>query len=184
MSSDLGARGFVGLTRDAFAALHAALFRDAGAQAPGILQEAGYAGGGMLHQAFTQWCAEQGLAAPETLAAPDFGQRASDFFAALGWGPIAVATLHDSAMTVDASDWAEANPAAGMAFPGCYLSAGLLADFFTRLGGEPLVAMEVECRSVGHERCRFLLGSGETIQHVYDGLVNGVDYDTSLAQMA
>ena len=60
----------------------------------------------------------------------------------------------------------------------------MLADFFGRLAGAQLVPMEVECRSMGHERCRFLLGSAETIQHVYDGMTQGVAYDDALAQMA
>ena len=183
MTSDLASRGLVGLGRDALAALNAAMFRDAGGQAPAILQEAGYAGGATLHEAFGRWCSDRGLAAPDALSAPEFGERASAFFADLGWGPITVATLHDAAISVDAASWAEAQPQGGMPFPGCYLSAGLLADFFTRLAGEPLVAMEVECRSAGHAQCRFLLGSAETIQHIYDGLVNGVDYGTTLAGM-
>jgi predicted hydrocarbon binding protein len=95
-----------------------------------------------------------------------------------------MSTLHDSAMIVDSSNWAEADPASAMQFPGCYLSAGMLADFMGRIGGAPLVAMEVECRSMGSERCRFLLGSSETVQHVYEGLTQGVHYDATLAAMA
>lgn len=174
----------VGLSRDAFAALHAAIFRDAGANAPAILQEAGYAGGPSTFDAFARWCGEQGIAAPDGISAADFGSRASEFFGALGWGRISVNVLLDSAIIVEADEWAESNAAAGMQFPGCYLSAGLFAEFFGRLAGAQLVAMEVECRSIGHERCRFLLGSAETIQHVYDGMVNGVNYEDSLAQMA
>lgn len=87
-------------------------------------------------------------------------------------------------MTVDSPDWAEADPASAMQYPGCYLSAGLLADFFGRIAGAQLVAMEVECRSMGSTRCRFLVGSTETMQHVYEGITQGVPYDASLAQMA
>lgn len=95
-----------------------------------------------------------------------------------------VGMLHDSAMTLDSPNWAEADPSSGMQFPGCYLSAGMLADFFGRLaGGSQLVVMEVECRSMGSGRCRFLLGSSETIQHVYDGMTQGVSYDAALAGM-
>lgn len=184
MTFDFAASGMVGLTRDALTALHAALFRDAGANAPAILQEAGYAGGDALFGTFTRWCATRGIPVPEGMSAPEFEQQAGEFFVELGWGPVAVATLHDSVVTVDASNWAESNPASAMPFPGCYFSAGLFADFFGRIGGAQLMAMEVECRSMGHERCRFLLGSAETIQHVYDGLTNGVPYEDALGQMA
>jgi predicted hydrocarbon binding protein len=184
VSFDLAAAGMVGLTRDAFVALHNALFRDAGANAAAYLQEAGYAGGPSLHQAFLAWCADRGHAEPEALTAPEFEHRASEFFATLGWGSVQVGTLHESVMTFDSPDWAEADPASGMQFPGCYLSAGLLADFFGRVAGMQLASMEVECRSMGAGRCRFLLGSAETMQHVYDGITQGVDYESSLQTMA
>ena len=184
MSLNLGAVGMLGLTRDSFTALRNALWRDAGANAPGWLQEAGYAGGPALHYAFTQWCASKGLAVPESMGTPEFQQRANEFFTEIGWGSLAVATLHDSVMTLDSADWAESDPASAMQFPGCYFSSGLLADFFGRIGGAQLAAMEVECRSMGHARCRFLLGSAETMQHVYDGMTQGVDYDAALASMA
>ena len=95
-----------------------------------------------------------------------------------------MSTLHDSVMTIDSGDWSEADPASAMQFPGCYFSSGLLADFFGRIASAPLAAMEVECRSMGHQRCRFLLGSAETMQHVYEGMTQGADYDSALAGMA
>jgi predicted hydrocarbon binding protein len=184
VSVDLSANGMVGMPRDAFTTLHAALFRDAAGNAPAWLQEAGYAGGPALFEAFGRWCAARGLAAPESLGIAEFGGSAAEFLSELGWGGVRVEPMHESALALDSADWAEANPAGGMQYPGCYFSAGLLADFFGRIAGAQLVAMEVECRSVGHERCRFLLASAETIQHVYDGMVNGVAYEESLAQMA
>jgi predicted hydrocarbon binding protein len=183
---DLAGNGMVGLTRDALVALRNVLFRDAGANAAAYLQEAGYAGGAALYAAFATWCAARGVPEPESMSAPDFQQRAADFFAELGWGELNIGMLHDSAMTLDSPNWAEADPASAMQFPGCYLSAGILADFFGRLAGatSPLLVMEVECRSMGSERCRFLLGSSETIQHVYDGMVQGTSYDAALQAMA
>jgi len=182
----MAGNGMVGLTRDALVALRSVLFRDAGANAAGYLQEAGYAGGAALYAAFAKWSAARGLPAPESMAAPDFQERAAEFFAELGWGDLDVGMLHESAVTLDSANWAEADPASAMQFPGCYLSAGMLADFFGRLAGSvsPLVVMEVECRSMGSTRCRFLLGSSETIQHVYDGMVRGEGYDAALQAMA
>jgi predicted hydrocarbon binding protein len=173
----------VGLTRDALVALRGILFRDAGANAAAYLQEAGYAGGGALYGAFSAWNTARGGGAPETLSAIDFGQRATEFFAELGWGAMTVGTLHDSVMTLDSANWAESDPVATMQYPGCYLSSGLLADFFGRVAGAPLAAMEVECRSMGSQRCRFLLGSAETMQHVYTDMTQGKTYDISLQEM-
>lgn len=184
MPFELAGSEMVGLTRDSLATLRSVLFRDAGANAAAYLQEAGYAGGNALYQAFGAWCAASGLAMPENMAAPEFEARAAQFFGELGWGAVTVGTLHDSVLTLDSVNWAEADPASGMQYPGCYLSAGLLADFLGRIAGVQLVVMEVECRSMGSERCRFLVGSSETMQYVYDAMSQGVSYDQSLAQMA
>lgn len=184
MSLDLSGNGLVGFTRDALVTLRSVLFRDAGDNAAAYLQETGYAGGGALYQAFARWSAERGGPAPDAMPRSEFERQAAEFFAALGWGGVTVGTLHDSVVTFDSANWAEADPASAMQFPGCYLSAGMLADFFGRVAGTPMVAMEVECRSMGSERCRFLIGSGETMQHVYEGLTQGVPYEQSIAQMA
>jgi predicted hydrocarbon binding protein len=174
----------MGMSRDAIIALRAALYRDAGANAPAWFQEAGYAAGPGLFDAFSQWCNANGYGAPESTAVATFQQLAAHWFAELGWGTVTVSTLHESVVAIDSPDWAEADPASGMQYPGCYMSSGMLADFFGRLAGAQLVPMEVECRSMGHERCRFILGSAETIQHVYDSLGQGVAYDAALAGMA
>jgi predicted hydrocarbon binding protein len=184
VSFDLPRNSMVGLTRDALVALRSVLFREAGGNAAAYLQEAGYAGGGALHQAFTDWCGTRGLTAPEAMPPQLFGERAAEFFGDLGWGTVTVGTLHDSVATLDSPNWAESDPASAMQYPGCYLSAGMLADFFGRIAGNQLVAMEVECRSMGSDRCRFLLGSAETMQHLYDAITRGVGYEESLNQMA
>ena len=184
VSIELRDCGMVGLTRDALVALRSVLFRDAGANAAAYLQEAGYAGGGALYQTFVTWSLEHGHAPPETMSTDEFEQRAAEFFRVLGWGNVKVSTLHDSVATVDSTNWAEADPSAPMDYPGCYLSSGMLADFFGRIAGKQLVAMEVECRSAGGDRCRFLLGSAETMQHVYEEMTRGVAYEQSIEQMA
>jgi predicted hydrocarbon binding protein len=174
----------VGLTRDGLTALRAALWRDVSGNAPAILQEAGYASGPALYQAFVGWCMQNGYGAPEAVAATNFQQLAAAYFTELGWGSVSVSTISDAALTVDSADWVEADPTSAMQFPGCYLSSGMLADFFGRLAGAQLTSMEVECRSMGHSQCRFILGSAETIQHVYDSMSQGVAYEDALAQMA
>lgn len=173
----------IGLTRDALLALRKVLFRDTGATAATYLQEAGYAGGNALYHAFGLWSASRGLALPEMMPAPEFGRRASEFFRELGWGVLTVSAAHDTVMTLDCSNWAESDPTSAMEYPGCYLTSGLLADFFGRIAGTPLAVMEVECRSMGSTRCRFLLGSTDVMQYVYDGMTTGIPYQTTLAKM-
>jgi predicted hydrocarbon binding protein len=171
----LPGNALVALTRDSLLALRAALFRDIGPNAATVLQEAGFAGGPALFETFGRWLSARGRPAPESLAASEFGPRASEFFRDAGWGSLELGAL-ETVATVDSADWAEGDPAFPLQFPGCYYTTGVLADFFGRLAGEPLAVMEVECRSMGSERCRFLIGSGETMQHVYDQMGQGVSY--------
>ena len=89
-----------------------------------------------LYHAFADWSSSRGYAVPENMAAPEFQQRAAEFFGELGWGGITIGTLHDAAITLDSANWAESDPASAMQFPGCYLSAGMFANFFGRLAGD------------------------------------------------
>ena len=177
---DLPGNALVALTRDSLLALRTALFRDVGPNAAALLQEAGYAGGQVLYDAFTRWLDSRGLGAPEALPAVEFGRRAGEFFRETGWGTFELGAL-DSVATVDAAEWAESDPAYPLDFPGCYYTAGVFADFFGRLAGEPVAVMEVECRSMGAPRCRWLVGSGETMQRVYDQMGEGVAYADAVA---
>ena len=178
-SIDLPDNGLVALTRESLLALRAALFRDVGPNAATALQEAGYAGGPALYDAFSRWVAARGFGSPENLPAVEFGAYATEFLHELGWGSIEIGSLGDAA-TIDAAEWAEADPAYPLDFPGCYYSAGMFADFFGRLAGEGVAVMEVECRSMGASRCRWLVGTAETMQHVYDEMGRGVAYDEAL----
>ncbi len=179
-SMDLNGNGLVAITRDSLSALRAALFRDVGPNAAALLQEAGFAGGPALYAAFCAWLSSRRLPAPESLGAEEFASRASEFFHDAGWGSVTVGELA-SVMTIDSSNWAEGDPAHPLDFPGCYYTAGAFAEFFGRVAGEPVAVMEVECRSMGADRCRFLVGGTETMQRVYDAMGEGIAYDEAVA---
>src|SRR5207247_5645791 len=87
-SIDLPANAMVALTRDSFVSLRAALFRDVGANAAALLQEAGFAGGPAVFAAFGAWLGARGQSAPETLAASEFAPLAAQFFHESGWGSL------------------------------------------------------------------------------------------------
>jgi len=163
------------------AALHR-LRDSAGAQA---LQEAGYAAGDDLYRAFTAWLPSvAGVDDPADLAAERLPEIASRFFSSLGWGGVGVSQLSDSVVAVDSLDWAEAQPGVGLQYPSCAFTSGVLADFFTVLGSAPLATMEVECRSRGDARCRWLLGAPDTLTAVYEHMAQGADYLTVLGGAA
>ena len=184
MTLDLTENGMLAVTRDALAALRNALLRDAGPSSASWFQEAGYAGGAALFEAFRSWLESRDAGEPESLPLEEFQQLAGEFFRQAGWGSLTVGSLHDAVATLDSPDWGEASPDAGMEYPCCNLSAGMLADFFGRVADAPLAVMEVECRSTGAERCRFLLGSAEVMQAVYEGMSQGQRYDEAVAGAA
>jgi predicted hydrocarbon binding protein len=173
--------GMVAITRDALAGLRNALLRDTGYAAAGYLQEAGYAGGGALFEAFRTWLAARDARDPESLPLAAFQSFATEFFRECGWGSLVVGDLHDTVATLDSSDWGESTPGADLGHAGCHLTSGMFADFFGRLSDAPLAVMEVECRSAGADRCRFLLGSAEVMQAVYDGMSAGAPYEEAVA---
>jgi len=176
---DLAKNSLVAVTHDSLVSLRTALFRDVGATAAAVLQEAGYAGGRPMFGAFRDWLGTRGLPAPEELPAVEFAAHATHFFRETGWGSIELGTL-ESVATIDSADWSESDPNAPLEFPGCYFTAGVFADFFGRVAGSPVAVMEVECRSMGNDRCRFLVGSAETLQRVYDEMGQGVGYEEAV----
>jgi predicted hydrocarbon binding protein len=150
----------------------------AGSQA---LQEAGYAAGEAAFAALARWLpAVAGVDDPKELAAPRLAEVLSQFFSSLGWGSVGVQPLGDTAFAIDSSDWAEAQSDASLQFPGCFFSSGLMADLMSRIGDAPLAVMEVECRSMGGPRCRWLVGAPETLTTLYQHMSQGADYLTVL----
>ena len=126
-----------GLTigRAALRQLHVSLVRDASEHAISILQDAGFAAGAGVYQAFCAWLPDHaGVARPEDIDATHLDSVLTDFFQASGWGAVTVAPLGAAALALDAVDWAEAEPGTAQR-PMCFFSAGMLADFLVRLSG-------------------------------------------------
>jgi predicted hydrocarbon binding protein len=182
-SLDLANHQLVALTRSSLAALRAARIRDAGPAAASDLQEAGYAGGEMLFDSFRSWLAMRTETQPEELGVEEFEQLATEYFRDAGWGSLKVGSLNDAVATLDSEDWGEADPSSGLDQPACHLTTGMFADFFGRLADTPLAVLEVECRSMGAPRCRFLVGNADVMEHVYEEMGRGVDYEEAVGSV-
>jgi predicted hydrocarbon binding protein len=173
---DLSDHEMLAMGRTALSALRRALQREAGPAAAACLQEAGYAGGDTVFESFREFLRLQGKAGPEELEMEEFQHRASLFFQELGWGSVQVHPLSDSVAMVESADWREADPTDALEHPGCHFTTGMFADFFGRLSGSPLAVLEVECRSMGSPRCRFLLGASDVLQFIFQEMERGVSY--------
>jgi len=157
--------------------LRASLERDTGLQAAAYLQEAGFAGGEELYAAFGEWLARaRGVEQPSELDVAFLGEVLGEFFTDQGWGRLNATPLGPAVLALDSAEWAEALDERQGEFPSCHLSCGLLADFLGRISQEPVAVMEVECRSRGEPRCRFLAGSPETLGILYDRMAQGTGY--------
>ena len=180
---DLADHQMVALTRASLAALRSALMRDAGPSAAAYLQEAGYAGGDALFGSFTEWVRGRGQDDPVELDLAAFEASATEYFRAAGWGALSITSLGEAVAALDSDDWGEADPASGLSQPSCHFTTGMFASFFGRVAEAPLAVLEVECRSMGHDRCRFLLGNAQVMEHVYMKLETGVAYDHAVAEI-
>jgi predicted hydrocarbon binding protein len=161
--------------------LRAALERDTGLQAASYLQEAGFAGGEELYGEFTRWLVSaRGVERPADLDARFLDEALSRFFSEQGWGALTAQALGGTVLALDSAEWAEASDEGRGEFPSCHLTCGLLADFFGRLSDGLVAVMEVECRSRGDARCRFLAGAPETLSALYDRMAQGSSYIDAL----
>lgn len=173
-------RDMLTVTRASLLSLRAALLRSGDPQAAVTLQEAGYAGGATLFESFRAWLAERTEVGVEDLDVEAFQYRASEYFADTGWGTLHIGTIDDVVATLDSPDWGESEPGAAAAHPSCHLTTGMFADLFGRLAGAPVAVLEVECRSAGNERCRFLVGSPDVMDVVYEEMGRGMDYESAV----
>ncbi|MFN8580785.1 MAG: 4-vinyl reductase [Gemmatimonadaceae bacterium] len=86
--------------------------------------------------------------------------------------------------TLDSTDWGEADPDAQLEHPGCHLTTGMFADLFGRVAGATVAVLEVECRSSGAPRCRFLVANPELLEQVYEGMSNGATHEEAIATVS
>lgn len=160
--------------------LRAVLERETGSRAPILLREIGFAAGEAWHRRFEAWVRERyGVESARELDAAFLGDALDGCFVAQGWGPVRLSEAAPQVLALDSADWGEAQ-AGGSEYPSCHFSCGALADFFTRLAGSRAAVMEVECRTRGEERCRFLVGSPDRLTYTYERMAAGMPYQEAL----
>jgi len=165
--------------------LRASLERDTGLQAASYLQEAGFAGGEELFREFGDWLVgTRGVEHAGDLDVQFLSEVLSQFFSEQGWGELSASPLGPAVLALDSVEWAEASDESRGEFPSCHVTCGLLADFFGRLSEGLVAVMEVECRSRGDARCRFLAGAPETLSALYDRMAQGSGYADALGLTA
>jgi predicted hydrocarbon binding protein len=175
---------FVRLPADAILAFRDILAegRD-GTEAAHLLRQAGYRIGEPLFRSLERWSEERHGSSPSSVAAEPFWETLSGFFADLGWGTLRHADLHPGAAALDSDDWVEASGNATSASPACHLTTGILADLLRRLAVQDVAVLEVECRSRGDERCRFIFAAPQVLEAVFEGMRDGRHYSEVLREL-
>jgi predicted hydrocarbon binding protein len=169
------------ISRKSLHQLRSSLERDAGLQTASYLQEAGFAGGEAVYQAYRGWLTGRfGVQEPSGLDVRHLGETLSGFFRETGWGTLTVTPIAQAVIALDSPDWSEAESGAGAQYPSCHLSSGMLADFLGRVSNTTLGVMEVECVTKGDSRCRFLAGAPESLQVLYERMAEGQTYQEAL----
>lgn len=158
-------------------ALEAELGADGAARA---LRRAGHAAGDAL---FTSLADAAGGTPPGELDEADFWATLDALFAERGWGHLTFEAAHEGIGSLESSDWAEADPAEAAGRPSCHFTAGMLANLLGRSAGGDIGILEVECRSKGDLRCRFLFGGRAALERVFAGLNAGRTVDHLLAEL-
>ena len=172
----------IGLTPSLLKTLRTSLDRVLGESAAQVLQEAGFASGGDVYDAFASWLADEAeLNDPQDLDAELLSEMLSGFFDKTGWGTLTVERM-GTALVVDSENWAEADPESRLPIASCSISTGILAALFGKLAGGPVAVMEVECRSKGDRSCRFLVGSNDVLNTVFEAMTKGEDYQRMLTE--
>jgi len=119
----------------------------------------------------------------DSISEAAFWRKLATLFGARGWGTLSHADAHQGVGALQADDWVEADPESNARRPSCFFTTGMLANILGNAAGAPISVLEVECRSQGDERCRFLFGSQEAMQVVYDRVGHGVAVDAALNEL-
>lgn len=177
----------VQLPAAALTAFHRALSQDRSpAEAAALTRQMGFEAGEGFYAAFREWLVRPGAGEqtdPALLPADDFWTRLADFFETMGWGRVEFERLHSGIAALSSDGWAEAEPAGTARQPTCHFSTGVLADILGRVAGDNLAVLEVECRSRGDRRCRFLIGGPEALRGVYERIRKGEAFPEAVAAL-
>ncbi len=138
------------------------------------VRDAGYAAGQALFDHFSAWLADRSEHGPDDLVDDRFPILLREYFFEIGWGLVQLASLSDAVMVLDANNWGEAADDTN----GCPVSTGLFAGFFGRLADAPISVLEVTPESAsGGGQCRFLLGSVDVLNYVWEAMERGIPFE-------
>jgi V4R domain-containing protein len=168
------------------AAIRDALTAEVGGDAAAsALRAAGYAAGDALFTALTQPLGAQDrtqAASLGKLSAKTFWRHLGQMLSTRGWGTLTHSAVHPGVGALDTTNWVEVSPET-TARPSCFFTTGLLANLLGLAANAEIAVLEVECRSCGDARCRFLFGSPVTLEALYGRLRAGESIEKTIKSL-
>jgi hypothetical protein len=147
-----------------------------------LLRQAGYDAGAELHAQLLEWIERsEAVGSLESLPVPRFWSGFTAFWESLGWGGLQHREAHEAVTELTSPDWAEADAVPNRL--GCQVTTGLIADLLSRVAGQDVAVIEVECRGRGDARCRFLIGAPATLSALHGQLLEGRSPEVVLAHL-
>lgn len=171
------------LPADLIPALHRALGADRSpAETALLLRRTGYELGPGFHGLLESWLSEARGTDPGSLPPEEFWTAFGAFWSEMGWGTVRHVQPHPGIAALDCEGWIESERGGGD-HPACHLTTGLLSDLLSRIGGAEVAVLEVECRSAGAERCRFLFGGSSALGALYEEIRSGATPSDALERI-
>jgi uncharacterized protein len=102
-----------------------------------------------------------------------------------GWGKLDLDASYQNKGYLLIKTWnsAYAKPLQSANRPSCYLEAGILTSFFSRLTGRELEAVQISCESQGADCNRFVLGLSDRLSSVDVLIEEGLTWEAILERL-
>lgn len=183
MTDTTGYEPMLTLPANSLGALHRALAQGRSpVEAAQAARQLGFESGAGFYNSLRSWAGRDGEDLT-VVASETFWRRLSEFFAHQGWGSLEFEQLHPGVAALSSTEWVEAHVEENSSQPTCHITTGMLSDLLGRVIDQDIAVMEVECRSRGDARCRFLVGGPETLDRLYEELRAGQPYSEALQRL-
>lgn len=148
----------------------------AGEDSVEVVREAGRRAGRFLERQIT------GEADPAEADPASYWEVTRDRLVEAGLGETSYRVVDAGVASIAAEGLPEAadHEGTGRGTEGCPFSAGLFGGLLSAAADRPVAVLEVECRSRGDDRCRFLVGSEERLADLRDRIVEGASLEEAL----
>ncbi len=169
----------IALPKTLIAALYAALEKETGQATGLVLFNCGKWWGKNFYTRFSEEVADYYNTPMAEMDMSIFLNSLQQCWATHGWGKLEFEPSYQAQgfILIRTYQSAYSQQLSGMSKPSCYLEAGILTSFFSRLTNRDLLAAQTTCESMGADYNCFVIGLSERLNNVNSLLAQGYDHD-------